>query len=281
MIDCLSSPLRAALTAMAVLLLSPAQAPAQTPGPSEGHSPEDVVQIELLEGWRRADGSHMAGLLVRLAPGWKTYWRAPGEAGIPPHLQLRARNGLLATQIHWPVPEVFDSNGMRSIGYSSDVIFPLELTLAEGTGAFRLAGRIDLGVCHDICMPVSINLRGTLPAGGRPDPSIAAALANRPLSGSEAGAGRVTCAVTPIRDGLRVVASIPLPRQGREETVVFELPDPAIWISEATVDRHGGTLTATADIVPPDAGPFAMDRSSLRMTVLADDAAVELRGCQG
>jgi len=246
-----------------------------------GGVPEDVVTVDLLEGWRRADGTHMAGLLIRLSPGWKTYWRAPGEAGIPPRLQLRDRAGMLAADLHWPVPEVFHSNGMQSIGYSSDVVFPLELTLAEGTGALRLAGRIDLGVCHDICMPVSFDLRGTLPAGGHPDPRIAAALADRPLTASEAGAGRITCDLTPIRDGLRVAARIPLPRQGSDETVVFELPDPAIWISEAITSRSGNTLTATADIVPPDAGPFAMDRSSLRMTVLAGGRAVELTGCQG
>ena len=266
-----------ALTILLIPLFQPDRAFAQTDGQGQG----EVVEIELLEGWRREDGSHMAGILVRLAPGWKTYWRAPGEAGIPPRLHLRDRRGLLASDLHWPVPEVFHSNGMRSIGYSSDVVFPLELTLAEGTGAVRLAGRIDLGVCHDICMPVSIALRGTLPAGGRPDPRIAVALADRPLSGAEAGAGRVTCDLTPIRDGLRVVATIPLPRQGQAEDVVFELPDPAIWISEAVTERRGGTLTATADIVPPDAGPFAMDRSSLRMTVLAAGAAVELTGCQG
>lgn len=248
---------------------------------SDARTAGDVVEVELLEGWRRADGSHMAGLLIRLAPGWKTYWRAPGEAGIPPRLQLRDRSGLLAVNLHWPVPEVFHANGMRSVGYSSDVVFPLELTLAEGTGTLRLAGRLDLGVCHDICMPVSITLRGTLREGGQPDPRIAAALADRPLTGAEAGAGRVTCALSPIRDGLRVTASIPLPRLGHAETVVFELPDPSIWISEATTERRGGTLTATADIVPPDAGPFAMDRSSLRMTVLAAGRAVELTGCRG
>lgn len=266
-----------ALTLLLTALFQPDPAPAQT----NGQDPGDVVQIELLEGWRRADGSHMAGILVRLAPGWKTYWRAPGEAGIPPRLQLRDRQGLLASDLHWPVPEVFHSNGMRSIGYSSDVVLPLELTLAEGTGAVRLAGRIDLGVCHDICMPVSITLRGMLPAGGRPDPRIAAALADRPISGAEAGAGRVTCDLTPIRDGLRVVATIPLSRQGPVEDVVFELPDPAIWISEAVTERRGASLIATAEIVPPDAGPFALDRSSLRMTVLAAGAAVELSGCQG
>lgn len=265
-----------ALACFLALSASPAEVTAQS-----GAVPDDVVEVELLEGWRRADGTHIAGLLVRLSPGWKTYWRAPGEAGIPPRLELGARRGLLSATLHWPVPEVFHSNGMQSIGYSSDVVFPLELTLAEGTGTLRLSGRIDLGVCHDICMPVSIDLSGTLPEGGRPDPRIAAALADRPLTASEAGAGRVTCDLTPIRDGLRVVARIPLPRQGGAEAVVFELPDQAIWISEAMVERSGNTLVATADIVPPDAGPFAMDRSSLRMTVLAAGTAVELNGCRG
>lgn len=253
------------------------------PAPSiaqiEARSPEDVVDVVLLEGWRRADGTHMAGLLIRLAPGWKTYWRAPGEGGIPPHLQVRDRPGLLGVRMHWPVPEVFHANGMRSIGYSSDVIFPLEIDLAGGQGALRLSAQLDFGVCQDICMPVSVSLRGTLPAGGRPDPQIAAALTDRPLTGSEAGAGRITCALTPISDGLRVSAAIPLPRLGHGEAVVFELPDPSIWISEAETRRTGGMLHATADIVPADAGPFALDRSTLRMTVLAEGRAVEVTGC--
>lgn len=266
-----------ALVAGLGLLVLPATVSAQT----EARTAAEVVEVELLEGWRRDDGTHMAGLMIRLAPGWKTYWRAPGEAGIPPQLQLRDRDGLLGSQIHWPVPEVFHSNGMRSIGYSSDVVFPLELTLAEGTGALRLSGRLDIGVCQDICMPVSLRLRGTLPDGGRPDPRIAAALTDRPLTGAEAGAGQIICALSPISDGLRVEARIPLPSLGHAEAVVFELPDPSIWISEAEARRDGGMLHAEADIVPAAAGPFALDRSDLRITVLAQGRAVEMTGCRG
>jgi len=128
-------------------------------------------------------------------------------------------------------------------------------------------------------MPVTLQLRGSLPAGGRPDPRIAAALADAPLSAAEAGAGPVTCRITPIRDGLRVEARIPLRSAGNSETVVFELPDPGIWISTSQTARSGGILTATADFVPPDAGPFALNRSDLRVTVLGSRMAVELSGC--
>lgn len=248
---------------------------------SEGRTLEDVVELELVPGWRMADGSHMAGLLIRLAPGWKTYWRAPGEAGIPPQLHLRNRRGLEAVQIHWPVPEVFFANGMRSIGYAQDVLLPLQLSLAPGQGELRLRGRIELGVCQDICMPVSLDLDGLLQPGGVPDPRIAAALADRALTASEAGVGGVTCRLTPIADGLRVEARIPIARQGHAETVVFEMPDEGIWISEADATRAGGILTATAIIIPADAGPFALDRSDLRITVLGNRSAVDIRGCRG
>lgn len=247
----------------------------------DGGTLDTVVELELLEGWRRDDGTHMAGLLIRLAPGWKTYWRAPGEAGIPPRLHLRDRRGLEGVQMFWPVPQVFMSNGMRSIGYHGDVVLPIQLTLADGQGPLRLSGRIEIGVCQDICVPVSLNLRGMLPEGGRPDPRIAAALADRPLTAAEANAGSVTCHLSPIADGLRVEARIPLQSQGANETVVFEMPDAGIWISEAQTTRSGNTLTAVADIIPADAGPFAMDRSSLRITVLGNRGAVDIRGCRG
>ncbi|PIV74258.1 MAG: hypothetical protein COW55_09860 [Rhodobacteraceae bacterium CG17_big_fil_post_rev_8_21_14_2_50_65_11] len=270
-------PVLTVFSALLMGLLLPLSAAAQF----DARRPDDIVQVQVLEGWRRADGSHVAGLLIRLAPGWKTYWRAPGEGGIPPHLQLRDRRGLLGVEMHWPVPEVFNANGLRSVGYRSDVVLPLELTLADGQGDLQLAGRLDLGVCQDICMPVSVTLRATLPAGGRPDPRIVAALADRPLTAAEAGAGRITCVLTPISDGLQVEVAMLLPQQGRDEAVVIELPDPSIWISEADTRRSGGILYATADIVPADAGPFALDRSSLRMTVLAEGRAVEMIGCQG
>ena len=260
-----------------ILALTPLQAAAQT----EGRRLADIVQLELLPGWRRDDGTHMAALLIRLAPGWKTYWRSPGEAGIPPQLQMRERRGMRGVELIWPVPDVFYTNGYRSIGYADDLLLPLQVTLAPGQGDLRISGSISIGVCQDVCMPVALDIAGTLRPGGSPDPRIVAALADRPRTASEAGVGTVICRLTPIADGLRVQARIPVAPQGATETVVFELPEEGTWVSEAQATRSGGTITATAEIIPADAGPFAMNRSTLRITVLGDGSAIDIRGCRG
>ena len=56
---------------------------------------------------------------------------------------------------------------------------------------------------------------------------------------------------------------------------------PGVWVSEAELTRDGARITASADIVPPNSRPFALDRSSLRFTVIGSQGAVELQGCSG
>ncbi|WP_025311005.1 protein-disulfide reductase DsbD domain-containing protein [Roseicyclus elongatus] len=245
-----------------------------------GRSADDVVQVTLVEGWRMSDTRHMAGIRIDLAPGWKTYWRAPGDGGVPTELRLTEAEGITGLAIHWPRPEVFFSNGMRSIGYRDDVILPLELVLS-GDGPHRLAGRIDMGVCQDVCMPITVEISGQFEADPARDPMIGAALSDRPLNATESGAGEVRCAVEPISDGLRVTVTAPLQATGNDETMVVEHADASIWVSEAMTQRDGGTLTGVADIVPPDHGPFALNRSDLRITVIGSRMAVDLGGCTG
>ncbi|MFT7254121.1 MAG: DsbC/DsbD-like thiol-disulfide interchange protein [Paracoccaceae bacterium] len=245
-----------------------------------GRTASEVVEITFLEGWRTADGRHMAGLQIELAPGWKTYWRAPGDGGVPTQIRLHNADGITGLQISWPTPEVFFTNGIRSIGYRDNVTLPVEISVSED-GDVMLDGQVDFGVCLDVCMPISLDLEGLLPATQTPDARIIAALSDGPLSAQEFGAGAVTCTIEPISDGLRVHAEIPIATAGPTETVVFELPDPSIWISEAQVERRGGTLFAVADIVPSDAGPFALSRSDLLITVLSARQSVELQGCHG
>lgn len=245
-----------------------------------GRTADDVVQVSLLPGYRLEGDRHMAAIRIQLAPGWKTYWRAPGEGGVPTVLRLTEAGGISGMAMHWPRPEVFFSNGLRSIGYSGDVILPVEFALTT-SGVAQVAGRLELGVCQDVCMPISVDLAGLLPTDTARDGAIAAALSDRPFTGAEAGAGPVTCAIEPISDGLRVTVHAQLPDAGNDETVVVEHRDPMIWVSEASTRRDGGWITAVADVVPADQGPFAMNRSDLRITVIGTRMAVELEGCTG
>jgi DsbC/DsbD-like thiol-disulfide interchange protein len=266
----------AALATAAALTAGAAPAAAQI----LGRSTEDVVTVSFLDGWRLPNGNHMAALRIDLAPGWKTYWRAPGEGGVPTEMRLYEAGGVRGLAIHWPRPEVFFTNGIRSIGYRGNVILPIEFAI-ETEGPVEIEGRVEMGICLDVCMPIGVDVAGTLSPATAPVPAIAAALADRPLSASEAGAGAATCAVEPISDGLRVTVTVDVPRTGNDETVVVEHRDPMMWISDAVTERRGGTVTGTVEVVPPDHGPFALNRSDLTITVIGSRSAVEIGPCRG
>ena len=259
--------------AVLALLLAPLLA-----APASGQElPSDLVRIEVLPGWRTEEGRHMAGLRLTLAPGWKTYWRAPGAAGLAPLLDLGDSAGIAGAEARWPVPEVFHFNGMRSIGYHDAVTIPLDLTLAGGPA--RLEGAIEIGVCDDICVPVRLPFSADLPEAGRRDPLIAAALVDRPMTGEEAGA-EARCALVPEGEGLRLTVRLTMPPLGGEEAVVVETSDPSLWVSETAVAREGGDLVANAEALARDGGPAAVDRSRLRITVLGEGRAVDIQGCE-
>ena len=247
--------------------------------PAAAFTQEDVLRAELLPGWRDASGRHMAALSLTLAPGWKTYWRSPGEAGIPPMLDFKGSGNLGAVRLHWPSPVVFDVNGMQTLGYHDRLILPIEVTPQRAGQPIELRLDVDLGVCRDICVPAHLDLTATLPATGAPVPAIRAALASGPVRARDAGLTTINCAVTPISDGLTMTTEITMPRLGRAETVVIEPADGAIWVSQSATRRDGATLTAMTDLVPPDGAPFALDRSTLRVTVVGDQGSVEVTGC--
>lgn len=240
-------------------------------------TPPNVVTLEVLPGWRTDEGRHMAALRLTLAPGWKTYWRAPGAAGLTPILDFSASVGITTAEARWPVPQVFDFNGMRSIGYHDAVTIPIDLSL-DGQPA-QLAGKIEIGVCDTICVPANLAFTIDLPEEGRRDPLIVAALVDRPLTGEEAGAQAI-CTVAPDVGGASLTVSLAMPSLGPDEVVVIESADPGLWVSETVARRDGGTLVATAEALARDGGPLAIDRSSLRITVLGEGKAVDVQGCE-
>ncbi len=233
---------------------------------------DDVLQARLLPGWRMADGHYMAAVELVLAPGWKTYWRAPGDVGIPPSFDWKASGNLGTAQVRWPEPEVIDSAGMVSLGYHERVVLPVEVT-PKGAGPVQVALAMDLGVCNDICLPAHLELQGVLEGAGAPDDEISAALAKVPQRVSLP----LTCKVEPIKDGLRLTARIGV--TGVEPVVVFETPDPKVWVSSSETRVEGGGLVSSAELVPPEGAPFALDRSGVLVTVLGAGKPVEVKGC--
>ncbi len=242
-------------------------------------SQDKVLKATVLTGWTTPEGTRMAALRLDLAPGWKTYWRSPGEAGIPPQFDWSGSSNLRSVRLHWPAPTVFHTNGMQTIGYKDQLILPVELIPKDPAKPIRLDVNVDLGICRDICLPASLDLDAGMAMPGARDPLIDAALKKRPRTAREAGLSTITCAVEPIRDGLRLTATIAVPRQGDNETVAVETADASIWVSEASVTREGKVLTAVAELVPPSGQPFALDRSGVTVTLISDHGAVEVTGC--
>lgn len=247
--------------------------------PAAAQIPDNVATLEVRPGWRQSNGTHMAALDIDLADGWKTYWRSPGDGGIPPRLMLEPNPNIRSVRIAWPIPTVFFQNGLRSIGYTDGVVLPLAVSTLDSSAPVMLRGRIEIGVCEDICIPVTFPIDIELPATGKNDPAIRAALSDRPIRASDAGVRSARCSVTPIADGLRVSAEVEMPQLAATEATVLELTGQQVWISEAETERSGMRLVATAEMVPPDGQPFALDRSAVRITVIGDGRAVDIRGC--
>jgi DsbC/DsbD-like thiol-disulfide interchange protein len=238
-----------------------------------------VVSLEVLPGWRSADGTHVAALRIELAPGWKTYWRAPGDAGIPPMIDWSGSDNLAKIMPVWPTPEVFSQNGMTSVGYQDDLVLPVVLTPRDPAQPIALSGEIQIGICKDVCVPADLGFNADLPLEKLRDATISAALTDQPYSAQMAGVGRVSCDISLTEDGLALSATVQMPRAGAHEYTVGETADPEIWVAEAETQRIGDTLTVRTELVHMSEDSFALDRSGLRLTVLGSDHAVDIQGC--
>lgn len=241
---------------------------------------DGIIAADVRPGWRQDDGTHLAAVHLRLAEGWKTYWRAPGDAGIPPRFDWSGSRNVTGIAVEWPTPKVFWQDGTPSVGYHDELVLPLRVSAADPGADIGISGRIDLGLCDEICLPYTVDVSATLPAvGTRKDPVITAALVSRPFSAAEAGVTSATCAVEPIDGGLRVTARIAMPDAGGREDTLIEAGNPEIWVSFPSVERVGAVLVATANLYHVTGESFALNRGNIRITVLGSRYGVDIRGC--
>ncbi|MBW8321207.1 MAG: cytochrome C biogenesis protein [Rhizobium sp.] len=100
-------------------------------------------------------GKRAGALQIEPSPGWITYWREPGDAGIPPSITLAPDSGYTLTEVAYPVPKRIDSGDLRDIGYDGPVTLPLVLSgPADGRlSSGELKASVFIGLCRNICIP--------------------------------------------------------------------------------------------------------------------------------
>ena len=105
------------------------------------------------------------GLEVKIAPGWKVYWRTPGEAGLPPTLDFGASSFPVTAKLQWPAPTRFSAFGFDNFGYDTHVILPVTVT-GHGPGELvQLSAALEALVCADICVPIFGDVDLIIPDG--------------------------------------------------------------------------------------------------------------------
>lgn len=241
---------------------------------------DELVQLEILDGGMTARGTYVGALRLTLKDGWKTYWRSPGDAGIPPQFNWRGSRNIGEMSMTWPAPEIFSTSGYQTIGYHDQLVLPIEITPENPNRPVRVKGRMELGICKDVCVPSELSFDHQLTGEGGKNPAIVAAIASRPYSAREAGVTATTCRLKPTKYGIEVEARITMPSAGGKEVAVIEPGSPHLYAGATASQRSGKTLVATAELMPATQGTVAsVDRSQLRITVLGKNHAVDISGC--
>ena len=107
----------------------------------------------------------LAGVQIRLAPGWKTYWRNPGDSGVPPSFDWSGSKNLKEARVLYPSPHRFADASGAAIGYSDEVVFPVEITPERPGEPVELKLNVDYGLCKTLCIPNAASLSLELPTG--------------------------------------------------------------------------------------------------------------------
>ncbi len=252
------------------------------PAWAQGVRPSEVVEAQLRPGWSMTDGTHVAALHLRLADGWMTYWRVPGDGGLALRMDWSGSSNISGVAKHWPSPRTFVRNGITNIGYEDELILPIVLTPGTSGQPMHLRADVTLGVCRDICIPVDMQIKGDFAGGaGVPDPVIQGAMTAGPRPARDMGLSALRCTLEPdAKNRMRLRVELEMPRIGSDERVILEPGNPALRVRHGENAREGGLLRAEALVLARDRQhPVMVDRSSLRVTVLSDGAVVEHRGC--
>jgi len=170
--------------ALAAVFLASAAA-AQSPAPAATAWVQLTnARARLLGGAAARVGakSYLAGVEIALEDGWKTYWRMPGDAGVPPNFDWSGSSNVARVTVLYPAPTRMAEPAAETIGYKHQVLFPIEVVAKDASQPVGLTLALEFGVCREICIPAEARLSLALDPGmaGGPSPLVLAALEKVP-----------------------------------------------------------------------------------------------------
>ncbi len=242
-------------------------------------SPDSRSEIRLIAGANTGGGAQLrAGIEIKLQPGWKTYWRYPGDSGVPPRFDFSGSENLARAKVLYPAPHLFTDETGNSLGYKDDVIFPLQVSAKEPAKPVRLRVKLDYAVCEKLCIPAEGRAELTLGSGDSSnDAALAAAERRVPRQVTAADAGltirRVNNAPKPL-----IAVDLAAPTGQAVELFVegpspeWALPIPQPAQGAPAGHRHFGF---ELDGLPPGVDPKG--HFELTFTAVEGDRAIEVK----
>jgi len=266
-------PLPALLAIVAIagveVAAPPACADEASPWSRDAHS-----SVRLLAGSRNGTVL-LGGIEFELQDGWKTYWRSPGDSGVPPRIDFTRSENVESVTPLFPAPMKFpDGAGGISYGYKKHVVLPLRIVAKSADKPVLLRATINYAVCERLCLPVDATLElAFVDAVSKMDQDLSAALGLVP---KPAQIGDAPFGIREVRrDGNRVLVDVVKPSSTTAElfvegpTSAWSLPEPKLEEpSPSGVSRYAFALEG----LPPNA---KAEGAALKLTLVGRDSAFE------
>ena len=240
----------------------------------EGHG----SKARLLAG-AAAPGAHasrlIAGVELRMSPGWKTYWRSPGDSGgLAPHFDWSGSVNVASTKVLYPAPRRLKDAAGDSIGYTGSVVFPVEVRAKDPTRPVELRLSLDYGICREICVPAQAKLTLPVPADGpaASSPEIAAALAAVPRPSAERQPQDPDLRVSKAHleaEKPKLVLEAVFPAAAASGDLFIEAPNGIYVPLPARIGEEGNRVRFEVDLTQ-GAEPEALRGKTLLVTMVSD-----------
>ena len=220
-----------------------------------------------------------AGIEIRLDPGWKTYWREPGDSGVPPTFDFSGSDNVQAVTVEWPAPERFpDGAGGNSIGYVGRVVLPLRVVPKDAAKQTALNLKLSYAVCGTLCVPAEANLALKLTGDGAEETALEKEelrVPRRVAPGAGKGFGIIAAHREPGGEHDRVVVEMAAPKDATIDLFVEgPTPDWSLPLPEPSgTDGDIRRFTFDLDGLPPGVDGKG---ATLTFTAVSADDAIEV-----